>query len=669
MDFTLLGPVSAELDGRPVALDGAKQRTALAALLLANGRVVTDERLTALLWGEEPPPTSTSQLYTYVSRLRTRLGPGHGLERHGAGYRMDTGARTVDWHTFQQLADAGRADLRAGRHADAERRLADALALWHGPALSDVTDHLATAEGPGMTETHLATVEHHTEAALALGEHTTLVPVLTREVTRHPLRERLRAQLMTALDRCGRRPDALAAYEAGRRLLAEELGIDPGPELRTLHQQILTGTLPGPTPPRRATALPAPAPPRDPVATTTTTVPPATTAATATTATTALPALSATAAVAAPTAVPALPVSAARAVAPAPTAVPATDPLPATATAPATPPYPIPDGCPAAPGDFTGRGTELREVLGALGAGQDVVVTGAPGTGKSALALHAAERVRRDFPGGRLYADLRTADGTPCPPRQALGWFLRALGVDEHRIPDGVEERTALYRTLLAGRRVLVVLDNAADDTQVCPLLPGGGDSRTVVTGIRPGLAGLAGTRLVRLGPMTPAEATRFLARIVGPERLAADAASVARVAEYCDRLPLALRIAAARLADRPHWPVSRLAARLAAEDGRLAELRIGSLDLATTLRPTLDGLDGPTAAALDALTATGLRVLTPADAAAVLDLPHHEAEDVLDRLADARLLEPGRHTEGAVPRYHLASLVMLFARTRVLVR
>ncbi|MFF4324416.1 BTAD domain-containing putative transcriptional regulator [Streptomyces sp. NPDC001568] len=665
MDFTLLGPVAAELDGRPVALDGAKQRTVLAALLLANGRVVTDERLTTLLWGEEPPATSTSQLYTYVSRLRTRLGPGHGLERHGAGYRLDTGARTVDWHTFQQLADAGRADLRAGRHADAERRLADALALWHGPALSDVTDHLATAEGPGMTETHLATVEHHTEAALALGEHTTLVPVLTRAVTRHPLRERLRAQLMTALDRCGRRPDALTAYEAGRRLLAEELGIDPGPELRTLHQQILAGTLPGPTPPRRDTALPAPAPPRDPAATPMPPVPPVPLA---------VPALSTTAAVAmaaavaAPTAVPALPVQAATAVAPAPTAVPATDALPPTAAAPATPPYPTPHGCPAAPGDFTGRGTELREVLAALGAGQDVVVTGAPGTGKSALALHAAERVRRDFPGGRLYADLRTADGTPCPPRQVLGWFLRALGVDEHRIPDGVEERTALYRTLLAGRRVLVVLDNAADDTQVRPLLPGGGDSRTVVTGIRPGLAGLAGTRLVRLGPMTPAEATRLLARIVGPERLAADAASVARVAEYCDRLPLALRIAAARLADRPHWPVSRLAARLAAEDGRLAELRIGSLDLAATLRPTLEGLDGPTAAALDALTAAGLRVLTPADAAAVLDLPHHEAEDVLDRLADARLLEPGRHTEGAVPRYHLAPLVRLFARTRVLV-
>ncbi|MET9607005.1 ATP-binding protein, partial [Streptomyces sp. NPDC006512] len=349
---------------------------------------------------------------------------------------------------------------------------------------------------------------------------------------------------------------------------------------------------------------------------------------------------------------------------------PATATPPPTATPPARAPqdpsFPPPHGCPAAPGDFTGREAALQEVLAVLAAGQDVVVSGAPGTGKSALALRAAEHARPAFPDGQLYADLRDAIGMPRPPRQVLGWFLRALGVHEHRIPDGIDERTALYRTLLVGRRMLVVLDNAADDTQVRSLLPGGGDSRTVVTGIRPALAGLAGTRLVRLGPMTPAEATRFLARITGPDRLSADPESVARVAEYCDRLPLALRIAAARLADRPHWPVARLADRLATEDRRLAELRIGSLDLADAMRPALDGLDGPTAAALDALAATAPRILTPADAAAVLDLPYQEAEDVLDRLADARLLEPGPHTDGAVPRYRLPSLVRLFARTRV---
>src|SRR5690349_4434664 len=142
MEFRILGPVSAERDGHPVPLDGAKQRATLAVLLLARGGLVTDERLTTLLWGWDPPATSTRQLYTYVSRLRTRLGPGLRLVRHGNGYRMDPGGAGLDWHTFRELADAGRDQLRAGRFADAERSLAEALALWHGPALGDVTEQL-----------------------------------------------------------------------------------------------------------------------------------------------------------------------------------------------------------------------------------------------------------------------------------------------------------------------------------------------------------------------------------------------------------------------------------------------------------------------------------------------------------------------------------------------
>ncbi|WP_331746508.1 winged helix-turn-helix domain-containing protein (plasmid) [Streptomyces sp. NBC_00868] len=622
MDFKILGPVSAELDGSPVPLDGSKQRTALAALLLAHGQVITDERLTTLLWGWNPPATSTHQLYTYVSRLRTRLGPGHGLERHGAGYRMDITPAALDWDRFRELAETGRADLLAGRYADAERRLGQALALWSGPALSGVTEQLAAAEGPRLTEAHLAATEHHTEAALALGRHGELVPGLTRQVTQHPLRERLRGQLMTALFRCGRQADALCLYEEGRRVLADELGIDPGPELRALHQEILTGTLPAPAAPEHRTAALTAEPP-------------------------------------APGPAPAGRAPAARTV---------TAPAPA-GQAPAVPGSaagPVPALLPAAPGDFTGREAPCREVLDALDGRQDVVITGAHGTGKSALALRAAEHARPDFPDGQLYADLRTPDGASRAPAQVLGWFLHALGTAPGRIPDGLDERAQLYRTLLAGRRMLVVLDNAADDAQVRPLLPGGGATRTLVTGIRPALASLEGTRLVRLGPMTPAEATRLLARIAGPDRLAADPEAVARIAEYCDRLPLALRIAAARLADRPDRPPARLAARLAAEDRRLGELRIGSLDVTTGLRHALTDLDPSTATAFAALTATDLSHFTPLDAAALLDLPLHEAEDVLDQLADARLLEP-RLTDNLVPHYRLMPLVRLFSRTSVL--
>ncbi|MFD7257569.1 BTAD domain-containing putative transcriptional regulator [Streptomyces sp. NPDC059874] len=651
MDFKILGPVSACLDGRPVALDGSKQRTALAALLLAHGQVITDERLTTLLWGWEPPATSTNQLYTYVSRLRTRLGPGHGLERCGAGYRMDIASGALDWDRFRSLSETGRADLLAGRHADAERRLAEALALWSGPALSDVTEQLAAAEGPRMAEAHLAATEHHTEAALALGRHDELVPGLTRQVTRHPVRERLRGQLMTALFRCGRQADALSLYEDGRRILADELGIDPGPELRALHGQILTNTLaPPPAPARGTTTLvvPPPATP-DPAERPAAALPFAVP-------TSAVPGLPAEA-----FAVPGLAVPA--------SAVPglATEALAVSASAVPAPARPVPALLPAAPGDFTGREAETREVLDALNGNQDVAITGAPGTGKSALALRAAEQLRPTFPDGQLYADLRTPDGMPRSPRQVLGWFLEALGTAPDRLPDGLDERAQLYRTLLADRRILIVLDNADDDTQVRPLLPGGGATRTLVTGIRPGLASLEGTRLVRLGPMTPAEATRLLAQIAGPERLAADPEAVARIAEYCDRLPLALRIAAARLADRPDRPPAHLAARLATENRRLGELRIGSLDVTTGLRHAVNALDPSTATAFAALTATDPPLLSPPDAAALLDLPLQEAEDVLDRLVDARLLEPRPTEDDLVPRYRLMPLVRLFARTRVL--
>ncbi|MFE9701904.1 BTAD domain-containing putative transcriptional regulator [Streptomyces sp. NPDC005930] len=605
MEFRVLGLVSAGSADGAVPLDGAKQRTVLAALLLAGGTVVTDERLTTLLWGWEPPATSTKQLYTYVSRLRTRLGGAVCLERTGQGYRLDIGDAFLDWTAFHDLTGTAGTDVRAGRYARAERRLAAALALWNGPVLTGVTERFAEAEGPRLEEARLAALEDHADAALALGGHTEAVPALTREVTRYPLRERLRGQLMTALSRCGRQADALAVYESGRRILADDLGIDPGPALRAVRQQILTGTLPAPVAGRPAASGAGEQTVRVAVA-----------------------------ADGAPVDDGAARAGAGRAA--------------------------VPAQAPAAPADFTGRRREVETVVAALRGQRDVVITGAPGTGKSALARYAAERCRDAFPDGLLHADLGSA-GAARSPYEILGRFLRALGTTPADLPDGLDERVHLYRTRSAGRRMLVVLDGATDDAQVRPLLPGAGASRTVVTGVRASLCSLEGTRPVRLGPLTPGDAVRLLAAVAGRERVIAEPQAAVRIAELCDRVPLALRIAAARLAARPQWSAAHLAARLEPEGRRLAELRFGSLDAASGLRAVLHGLPAELLAAFTTL-AAGPHPLTAADAAVLLGTGAEDAEEILGQLADVRLLE-GCATVGAPwPHYRVTPLARLAA-------
>jgi DNA-binding SARP family transcriptional activator len=242
MEFGILGPTWAVTgDGRPVELDGTKQRTLLAALLLARGRVLADSRLMALLWGGDPPVTVRAQLYTYVSRLRARLAPQVRIVRRPPGYLLDTGTGRLDADEFARLARLGHADLTAGRYAPAARRLRAALDLWRGLALADTTEFLREAAAPELDETRMAALEGRIEADLALGAHARLVPELTGLVAAHPLRERLRAQLVVALHRSQRRGDALVTYHEGRRILADEMGIVPGPALAGALRRVLRG--------------------------------------------------------------------------------------------------------------------------------------------------------------------------------------------------------------------------------------------------------------------------------------------------------------------------------------------------------------------------------------------------------------------------------------------
>ncbi|MEV6520840.1 BTAD domain-containing putative transcriptional regulator [Longispora sp. NPDC051575] len=583
MEFRVLGPVEVWKDGAEIPLDGSKQRTVLAALLLADGRIVSDERLSTLLWGENPPATLNAQICTYVSRLRKSADPGMEILRQRPGYLIRLDGARYDHGDFERLAQTGRAALREGRHTEAAEKLRAALALWRGPALANVTEFLLGAEQLRLEEARIAVLESRIDADLALGRHAPLVPELTGLVAEHPLREGLRAQLMTALYRCDRQADALAVYHDGRRVLVDELGVDPGPTLTRAHHDILIA----------APALDAPTG-RIEIA-------------------------------------------------------------------------PRPAMLPADLGDFTGRTAELAQVAGVLDSDHataaPLLVTGMPGVGKSVLAVRAAHLTRDDFPDGQLYVDLAGAGDVPVDPADALAWFLRALGVEEDALPAGLDERIQVYRTLLATRRVLVVLDNAHSEAQVAPLLPGGPTCRVIVTS-RAHLPALAAAHVVALEPFGTDDALVLFAAVIGVARYDMERDAAERIVARCAGLPLALRVAGTRLVARPHWPVSRLLDRLETSGRLLDEFRLGALDVRGSLHRAYRSLP-PVAR-------TGLRRLALLDVpdfpawalAALLEVPEEPAEELAEALLDARLLELRLDRSGR-QRYAFHDLVRPFARER----
>ncbi|MCT7354133.1 AfsR/SARP family transcriptional regulator, partial [Streptomyces sp. 15-116A] len=259
MEFRVLGPIEVRRAGHRVPISGTKLHTVLAALLLARGEVVSDDRLSRLLWGWAPPVTAGAQLYTYVSRLRKLLGADILIDRRPPGYAMAIGNAWVDLFAFEELARTGREALLARDHEKAADLLRDALARWSGPPLANTTEHLAETEGPSLLEARAATLEYRIAADLELGRHEQITAELTGLVAEFPLRERVRGQLMTALCRSGRQADAIHVYHHGRAALAEELGVDPCEELQATYRALLEGTLTRPPQdrPPRAAARPA----------------------------------------------------------------------------------------------------------------------------------------------------------------------------------------------------------------------------------------------------------------------------------------------------------------------------------------------------------------------------------------------------------------------------
>jgi DNA-binding SARP family transcriptional activator/tetratricopeptide (TPR) repeat protein len=511
----LLGPVEVQVAGVWSSAGTPQRRLLLAVLALRAGQVVPVAELIDAVWEERLPPSARAGLQALVTRLRQTLAgiAGCGLERCGDGYRLRLPPGRVDVHRFRALAGAGRkaADGQAG-----VRSLDEALALWRGPPLADVPG-TASVEviRSRLADEHLAVVQDRIGWLLASGMERAAAAELPALLARHPLAERLAGMFIVALCRCGQRADALQVFRDTRARLASELGVEPGPELQRLHQRILAGDaeLAGPA---SGHGL-----------------------------------------------------------------VPRQPPNRAVGVSAGPIPQGLPRQLPSALEHFAGRGEELKAlddlVSKTAGADRPPVVSaivGTAGVGKTTLAVHWAHQVAPRFPDGQLYVNLRGfgPSGSPATPEEAIRGFLQALGVSAGQMPGSLEEQAALYRSLLAGKRMLIVLDNARDAGQVRPLLPGGGGCLALVTS-RDQLTGLVaaeGARPLNLDVLSQAEARELLARRLGEQRAAAEPEAVSELARLCARLPLALAITAARATARPGFSLSALAAELGNWQGRL---------------------------------------------------------------------------------------------------
>jgi DNA-binding SARP family transcriptional activator/tetratricopeptide (TPR) repeat protein len=342
---------------------------------------------------------------------------------------------------------------------------------------------------------------------------------------------------------------------------------------------------------------------------------------------------------------------------------------PSDETAPAGGPSPLPPDI----ADFTGRVKQVAEIAAALTFRPEpsvavpiIAVSGRGGVGKTTLAVHVAHRLRREFPDGRLYVGLRGSEATPADPADVLGRLLRRLGVDGAGIPVDPDERADLYRARLDGKRVLIVLDNAADERQVRPLLPGSPLCAVIVTSRRR-LTGLAGAVRIELDAFEPEQAAELLTRVAGADRVTAEPEAADRVAALCDRLPLALRIAAARLAAKPHWTLDRLARRLADEHRRLDELVHADLEVRGSLALGHRGLSAGAQRAFRLLGLLEVADFAAWTAAALVDVPMAEGEDLVEELVDARLLEVAGRDATDQPRYRFHDLLRVYAHERAM--
>jgi len=567
-------------DGQPIPIGTPRRKALLGYLVWRANHVVSTDAVIEALWGGIPPSTAPAQIHSDISALRRTLqGSSCVIQSRPRGYALQIASSDVDYLEFAALVERAKA---ATDPAESAAGLREALELWRSEAFSDIRAPYVRGARIYMHEQKLHACELLADAELSLGRHFELVAELSALVAEHPLRERLRAQLMIALHRCGRTADALASARELRKLLADQQGLDPGSAIAELEQRLL----------RAESSLDYPV---------------------------------------------------------------ATVGTGQHAAQPAGTPAPIPAELPAAPASFVGRVKELRQLDGlireAATATAVTVVAGAPGAGKTTLAVHWGHRRSDRFPDGQLYVNLRGFDpvGVPAAPSEALRGFLLALGIAPQSVPGGVDEQAALYRSLVRGRQILVVLDNARDEQQVRPLLPGSAGAAVLITSRRTlaGLVATSGARIVHLGQLSRGEARELLIGRVGRQRAGAEPQALDALVESCAGLPLALCVAASRAVARPRLALRSLAAELQAPAGELDALASDdiAIDVRTVFAASYRGLSPAAAQVFRMLSLHAGPDIGRAAAASLAGQPPGVVDAALAELVDANLItEPDHH-------------------------
>jgi DNA-binding SARP family transcriptional activator/tetratricopeptide (TPR) repeat protein len=617
--FGILGPLRVLGDDETEVVIGAPRlQVLLASLLVRSGRVVSAETLADYVWDGKPPPGAKATLQSYVMRLRRLLGPGAGtrLQTRPPGYLLDLDMDSeLDLRLFERLRHEGQQAAASGQWELAVSAFRSALGLWRGEALADVpSELLRSGECERLGEARMVVIESWAEAELQVGRAHDVVPELSGLCAEHPFRESLHGLLMTALYASGRRAEALSEFVAVRRRLVEEIGVEPGPKLMELHARMLSddptllngsrSLTPGNQEPKedgaeiaQRDASAGGGRPRDPSAEI------------------------------------------------------------------------IPRQLPAAIRHFTARAAELETLTTLLPDASEAVGTvvitalrGMGGIGKTALAVYWAHQVTDAFPDGQLYVDLRgfSPETAPLTVAEAVRAFLDAFGVPPSRLPASVEAQCALYRSLVAGKRVLVVLDNARDAAQVRPLLPGAASCLALVTSRNrlTSLAAVEGAQILDLDVFSREDARDLLVRRLGTRWTTAQSAAVDDLIELCSGLPLALSIAAARASGSPERIVA-VAEELRHERSRLDALDAGDpvTDVRAVFSWSYRNLD---AAAAWTFRMLGLHPGPDISLAAVASLTGYSPPGA--RRAMASLTQACLVTASPAGRYTLHDLVLAYA-------